>query len=118
MKNKITVIDKKGNEKEYEVKDNLLLPGERIFKKNGTWYVTKILDKNSDLMKWIEETKPEVYDIYNMKKDKKIEHGTRTYDITKFVNDYEEAGLFLKEVGDKIYQIIDYINEEKNKTLD
>ena len=41
MENKITVIDKKGNKKEYELKDELL-PGERIFKKDGVWYITDV----------------------------------------------------------------------------
>lgn len=44
---------------------------------------------------------------------KEIEYVGKTYDLTEFYNDYKETAIMLKDMCEKIKEIIDYINKEE-----
>ena len=48
-----------------------------------------------------------------IEENNKIEYVGRTYDLTTFYRDYPEGALLLRDMGDKIKEIIDKYNKEK-----
>ena len=44
----------------------------------------------------------------------KIEYVGKVYNLTKFYYDYKEPAILLKDMSEKIKEIIDYINKKEN----
>ena len=89
-------------------------PRERIFKKDGIWYITKIINK--DFAKWLDETKPMII------KEKKIPEKLEYWQgLNKVRNDCELDDLeYAIKYGnynfemffDKINEMIDYLKSK------
>lgn len=88
-----------GKEIEFDENDVALQDHrERIFKKDGIWYITKIINK--DFAKWIDETKPMII------KEKKIPEKLDE-------NRYRGTDLSVEDdMFNKINEIIDYLQSK------
>ena len=47
-----------------------------------------------------------------LRNENKINYVGKTYDLTSLLHDYKEAAIMLKDMSEKIKEIIDYINKE------
>ena len=105
------VIFDDGKEIEFDENEVALHHRERIFKKDGVWYITKIINK--DFAKWLDETKPMIIE------EKKIPEKLEEFDIQGLeVSGYSmtqaeyllEDGI--KENREIINLILDYLKSK------
>ena len=99
------IIFDDGKEIEFDENEVALQdPREQIFKKDGIWYITKIINK--DFAKWLDETKPMIIE------EKKIPEKLNYPHIEIESSADDEIRDYLYKVKDKIDEIIDYLKSK------
>lgn len=87
------IIFDDGKEIEFDENEVALQdPREQIFKKDGIWYITKIINK--DFAKWLDETKPMII------KEKKIPEKIRWHEVNGVGE--EDDAFYVDENGNEI----------------
>ena len=85
--------------------------GEKLFEDGYGKFLKYFLNDEIEIIKE-NPTLNDIREIYELPRieEKKIEYVGKTYDLTTFAMEYSEAAIMLKDMGNKLKEIIDKLN--------